>query len=949
MHLTTIYRKIVGNMKLQLDENTLNAYINEAIRQELKEGYGNPFGAKNTPIKASPLAPENQGRWYGQQIDLTDRLRRGKAWDAEQERKRAAGIRQNPLPISVDLFQYMYNTHYGGHLKIDGIWGPETEKAYQDYVKRGGSLQDYKIQQYAPGPNGPVRINEKTLNAYINEALRLELNENATDELFGSRVRKQSRRMITGQGWGNQKRSENGLLAANSDIQDTDADEVVPQTLVGMIKKMEQGLVSIEQTAGLPGQYEGLGEKVAAYRSGGGFKMKQSLLNAINALARLADRVNAVERKSGSNAIMESAGDYMDAAVAGNAAVGNARNMANLGRLQKTANSANGRYGAATREFNRKLTTKALDKGIDAEKTSIDAMKNLRANNVKLNTGFWGKQVANVKNGAQTVKGGVQTIKGAKNTGNAVQAGVQAYRSATAAGKTAAQASKAAKSAIRGTKAAGQVLKGAGQIAKGVGQISQIPLLLLTIADEAARQGAEARQRKIVRTYNCASVLAKRIANIAQEIADAQGAQQQTEPEQLEEINVKKSRSFFDSIEQGMNELSGLMKQINMQGQTQSQEEEEVEMPSSLNTPEEIRQFQIWANLHEYKDERGMKLDDDGKWGPHTEYVYNQIAQQLGGLQMESRNPLNESNAVMQALTNLENKVGVTGSGGRAYSDISTMSGAKDGSRSQGARSAKFIIRTYPPVLNQYLAVLKNVGADVNGIQPLPEDNRLHRDYDWQEVQAIDSRIKQLLSIAKMVGQQEETPEETNITLPPKPIVRRQNPNTPAVAAPEVPELNNDFEIEDPEIDIPDMEPLDTSQQEPVKTISYPGANGKLDVNKGKNFIDNVIDAMRGFKKNDSLSLQIRKMGIGNAYRNALVIVDRMVQEGSMTREQAIEEKKKLKYYYKQLKNVSKNTIQGNGTATAQAPANEPAQSVVNEATFKKLVKQIIRESFMNK
>ena len=164
-------------MKLQLDENTLYAYINEAIKREINEGFNNPFGADNTPIQASPLAPQNQGRWYGQQIDLANHLQNRAAWNAEQQRKQAAGIRQNPLPISVDLFQYMYNTHYGGHLKVDGVWGPETEKAYQDYVRRGGSLQNYKMQQYAPGPNGPVRISENALKAYIDEAVRQELNE----------------------------------------------------------------------------------------------------------------------------------------------------------------------------------------------------------------------------------------------------------------------------------------------------------------------------------------------------------------------------------------------------------------------------------------------------------------------------------------------------------------------------------------------------------------------------------------------------------------------------------------------------------------------------------------------------------------------------------------------------------------------------------------------------
>lgn len=607
-----------------------------------------------------------------------------------------------------------------------------------------------------------VQLDENTFNAYLNAAINEEL-----DELFGSRVRKQSRRMITGQGWGNQRRnSDNFWGTANTDISNTDSEEAVPQTLVGMIKRMEQGLVSIEQVAGLQGQYEGLGEKVAAYRNGGGFKMKQSLLNAINALSRLADRLNAVERASGSNAIMESAGDYLDGVVGGNAAIGNARNMAQLGGLQKTARSASAKQGAATRALNKAIgpefmpptkTTKEIEqlgRNLANAKAKNQAAKDaLTASNIGRNTGFWGKQVANVKNGAQMVKNAGQV---GKETATALQTAGKGARVARMAGAA----------------------KTVGQVAKGVGTISQIPLLLLSIADEAARQGAQARQRKIVRTYNCASVLAKRMANIAKEISDAQGwdqAGEQQGQEQLQEINVKKSRSFFESIEAGMNQLSEIMKQIyaKLNGQGDSQ----VQMPASLNTRQEIAQFQEWANANGFKDEQGRELVVDGIWGRNTEYVYNQIAAAQNGGQAQQT--LNEVSQVMNALTDLENKVGVTGAGGRAYSDISRMSGAMNGSRSQGARAAKFIIRSYPPVLNQYLDVLADAGANVNGIQPLKVDNRPLRDYDWQEVQMIDNRIKQLLGIAQNL--EDVAPrgkgDPGRVKLPPKPVRKPKSSN----------------------------------------------------------------------------------------------------------------------------------------------------------------------------
>lgn len=835
-----------------------------------------------------------------------------------------------------------------------------------------------------------LKLDENTLNAYINEAIKQELSENGMDELFGSRVRKQSRRMITGQGWGNQKRSQNGVMAANSDISQTDADEVVPQTLVGMIKRMEQSLAAIEQTAGLPGNYEGLGEKVAAYRNGGGFKMKQSLLNAIDALARIADRVSAVERKSGSNAIMESAGDYMDATVAGNAAIGNARNMRQLSSLQTGAKAASSAQAVAARgvspelrnatkllndtitaysnalvkngqqlkkggvvignspkqimahynangvfdlsrfmnsanNFNATLNDPTLAKKLtqvnkmaseypgiktiklntlynDAVMANNSAKSAMAASNIGRNTGFWGKQVANMKNGAQTVKGGWQTIKGAKNAANVANA-----------------TSKVGKVA----KTTGQVLKGAGQVAKGVGQITQIPLLLLSIADEAARQGAEARQRKIVRTYNCASVLAKRIANIAQDIANAQGAEQtQTQPETLEEINVRKSRSFFDSIEQGMNELSTLMKQIyaNTQGQVQ-QSNGQVQMPSSLNTPQEIKQFQEWANANGYVDERGRALAPDGKWGPHTEYVYNQIAQLK-----ESRVRLNESNAVMQALTNLENKVGVTGAGnGRAYSNISNMMGAKNGSRSQGARATKFIIRTYPPVLNQYLTVLGDAGVDVSHLKPLMQDNRPNRDYDVSEVQAIDTRIKELLNLARNFSGGGKgvvvPPKPTPTPVPPKPtptpVPPKPSPRpSPEPAVPEIPDLG-DVEVEEPGVEVDsDMGQLEDNAAEVIANLGF---------NRPEDFITAVINTMKGIGGDDEASLRVKRMGLKKARTNARAIIKQMMADGTLSRE-------KGNNWLSQLNTAYKQDVRG-------------GRHAMQESELKAFIKKIIAET----
>ena len=648
-----------------------------------------------------------------------------------------------------------------------------------------------------------IQLDEKTLNAYINEAMRQELNEGFFD-LFGADTRRQSRRMITGQGWGNQKRSQaNSWGGANSDIRDTDSDEVVPQTLVGMIKKMEKGLVTIEQTMGLPAEYEGLGEKVAAFRNGGGFKMKQSLLNAINALSRLADRLNAVERQSGSNAIMESVNEY---------------NM------------------------------------------SVPM------------------------NGTPSVS---TTLMGAGN-GTA---------------KAAAGAQKASEVATNAQK-----LKYTKPVAKNIGKIGKVAkfggmaALLLTIADEAARQGAQARQRKIVRTYNCASVLAKRMANILNDIEAAQGGN--GEQDQLDEINVRRARMSFDSIERGMSDLSDIMKRINAQLNGQP----EVQMPESLNTRQEIKQFQEWANANGYKDERGVELNPDGIWGRHTDFVYNQIAQEAGQIQ---ESVIKEGTAVMNALNSLESKVGVTGAGGRAYSDISRMSGAKDGSRSQGARASKFIIRTYPQVLNQYLGVLSSAGANVAGIQPLRVDTRTNRDYDVSEIQAIDQRIKDLLSIAQNLKTVQ--PKQQEVNLPPKPVVK------PVVKKPAQPQQQQEPQKK--------IEPLPTPKPElNLNKLTKVVANPKVGSDKiaqmkpelaggrpGPSNASRAILTMAGIGNDDESSLGQKKRAINTVARGV--------------------NKSNMPSWDKSLVNNAKKTIKTN-------LKNEP----VNEETFKKLVKNTITE-----
>ena len=763
-----------------------------------------------------------------------------------------------------------------------------------------------------------------------------------------------------------------------------------------MIKKMEQGLVSIEQVAGLPGNYEGLGEKVAAYKNSGGVKVKQSLLNAISALSRIADRLNAVERTSGSNAIMESAGDYMDAAAAGNAAIGMARSAGQKTTAAQNLITKQAAYNRALNRFENRPTNFNFNRGIGRENAYIAAQsaakaeqqaiykaaeeyskflqssgKSLRKggqvigntpeaiikhytnpngafdykrfvssiernapaqlknnpglknavsglNSVKPTGGFWAGQVRNVQKGIEGVRGGAQTIKGAGEYGRYVST------LAKGAGKGAGVARAAG-----AAKTTGQVLKGTGQIAKGVGQITQIPLLLLSIADEAARQATMGRQRKIIRTYNCASVLAKRMANIAQEIADAQGVE--NEPEQIMELDVNKSRQYFSGIDSGMKELSGLMKQIyaKLQGLRQSQQEGgQTQMPESLKTPQDIQQFQIWATENGFKDERGLDLEPDGKWGPHTEYVYNQIAQKLNNIQESAKKPLNESAAVNRALADLEAKIGITGSGGRAYADISTMSGAMNGSRAQGARAAKFIMRTYPPVLNQYLGVLQDAGANAAGLRPLREDNRVNRNYSWRELEQIDNRIQELLSIAhnfdvESLGQEGAPSQDlTGVKLPPKPV-RKSKPRT--VQSEPAPDQSNEPQKTRPtDIPVSHVSPETTGSLRADAVPMQDGLAGGRPVQQ-PTIAQSAIHTMTQIANaNDNRSLQNRTDLINRTADEAKSLIDQDMRNGNMSREDARAQKQQINQARDRLYRGSQ---------------------VMKEGALKNFIKQVIRES----
>lgn len=588
-----------------------------------------------------------------------------------------------------------------------------------------------------------LQLDNKTLNAYINEALRQELNENNMDELFGSRNRKKNIRAITGQGWGNQNRdTKNFWGAANSDISNTDAESEAPQTLVGIVTKLENNLMKLEKFVGLPGTFENLGAGVVQSKNNGKTSVKNSLLAAINALIRIDARLGEVEKLSQTNTIMEEfdAGSFAGGAAAG---VGGAL-------LAKPALNATKTVGGA-------------------------------------------------------IKSGVGKIFGKKGaTGGWTTVTNQATK--TGLGKTLRGVGKWAGSSVIKT-TGGEAL---GGVAGALTTPAAIAVAAFAIAQAAATIATKGRSRNIVRTYNCAAVLAKRMGNAAKaleaKLGGEQGQMQQsqqagTQDDQINELNVRRASQSFASIEQNMQQLSSIMQNLEsklknggMQGQ----------LPQSLGTPQEIKQFQQWANANDYKDRMGRELVVDGKWGPNTEYVYNQIAQKNQQQQVtEGKQKINEANGIENALRTLEKNVSVTGTGAPAYADISALSGGQGqgSSRLQNGQNAKAIMRTYPPVLNDYLNKLQTMGINTGNLMPLRDDPRPHRNYSVKEIQDIDRRIKELLNIAQNTDG--TVPKQNGpVKLPPKPVI----PKKPAASkepeqTQEEPELPRDTGKQLPQMD----------------------------------------------------------------------------------------------------------------------------------------------------
>ena len=142
-------------MKLELNEQTLETYINEAINEELDEILGlsrseinNKWGYEWDPNLSRKQNVRNR------RVQKALIKQRGYRNHDEYQAGEGHAINQNPEPQEqqqqqaqvpseypyksdkqkTGQFQTWFNQNMGGKLVVDGIWGPKTEAAYQQWL-----------------------------------------------------------------------------------------------------------------------------------------------------------------------------------------------------------------------------------------------------------------------------------------------------------------------------------------------------------------------------------------------------------------------------------------------------------------------------------------------------------------------------------------------------------------------------------------------------------------------------------------------------------------------------------------------------------------------------------------------------------------------------------------------------------------------------------------------
>lgn len=149
--------------KINLDERTLKAYINEAINEELNEFWGLSRGEKNAKwgYEWDPNLSSKQNR-RNRNVQKALIKQKGYRNHDEYEAGEGHGLNQNPeqeAPQQAQFpseypyksnkqktgqFQTWFNQNMGGKLIVDGIWGPKTEQAYQQWLSQENGLNESK-------------------------------------------------------------------------------------------------------------------------------------------------------------------------------------------------------------------------------------------------------------------------------------------------------------------------------------------------------------------------------------------------------------------------------------------------------------------------------------------------------------------------------------------------------------------------------------------------------------------------------------------------------------------------------------------------------------------------------------------------------------------------------------------------------------------------------------
>lgn len=156
-------------MKVKLDEQTLKAYINEAIEQELNENMDEWLGLSRSERNAKwgyEWDPNLSAKQNRRNRSVNKALIKQKGYrnhdeymageghafgdEPQQEQPQEMPFQTGePAPFSGDKqkvgqFQTWFNHNFGGKLVVDGIWGKYTQRAWDQWVSQQGQVNENK-------------------------------------------------------------------------------------------------------------------------------------------------------------------------------------------------------------------------------------------------------------------------------------------------------------------------------------------------------------------------------------------------------------------------------------------------------------------------------------------------------------------------------------------------------------------------------------------------------------------------------------------------------------------------------------------------------------------------------------------------------------------------------------------------------------------------------------